>query len=45
LVVGDEVYLLNAGDSFVFRSEIPHSYRNPGKTWTKVIWVSTPPSF
>jgi transcriptional regulator with XRE-family HTH domain len=45
LVVGDEVYLLNAGDSFVFRSEIPHSYRNPGKTWTKVVWVSTPPSF
>jgi len=45
LAVAEEVYLLKAGDSFAFRSEIPHRYRNPGKTWTRVIWVSTPPTF
>jgi len=45
LSVGDRVYTLKSGDSFVFRSEIPHSYRNPGKTRTRVIWVSTPPTF
>lgn len=45
LSVGDHVYKLKPGDSFVFRSEIPHSYRNPGKTCTRVVWVSTPPTF
>lgn len=45
LVVNGEVYRLEAGDSFVFRSELPHSYRNPGRSETKVIWVSTPPTF
>jgi transcriptional regulator with XRE-family HTH domain len=45
LTVADSVYLLEAGDSFVFRSESPHSYRNPGTSWTRVIWVSTPPTF
>jgi quercetin dioxygenase-like cupin family protein len=45
LTVGGEVYRLSAGDSFVFRSELPHSYRNPGRTETRVVWVSTPPTF
>jgi transcriptional regulator with XRE-family HTH domain len=45
LVVGEDKYRLGVGDSFVFRSETPHSYRNPGKTPAKVIWVSTPPTF
>lgn len=45
LVVGGRKYRLCAGDSFVFRSEMPHSYRNPGKSETRVIWVSTPPTF
>ena len=38
-------YLLNAGDSFVYRSEEPHSYRNPGTVTSRVLWVSTPPTF
>jgi len=45
LTVGDRTYLLEAGDSFTFRSEIPHSYRNPAKQHARIIWVSTPPTF
>jgi len=45
LVVDGETHRLQAGDSFVFRSELPHSYRNPGRTETRVVWVSTPPTF
>lgn len=42
LAVGHETFLLGAGDSFSFRSEIAHRYRNPGKKSTRVVWVSTP---
>lgn len=45
LMVENVTYILKSGDSFVYRSELPHSYRNPGKTRTKVLWVSTPPTF
>lgn len=45
LTVSSVQYLLHTGDSFVYRSEEPHSYRNPGKIITRVLWVSTPPTF
>jgi transcriptional regulator with XRE-family HTH domain len=45
LTLGDERYLLEAGDSFHFRSELPHGYRNPGRVRTRVLWVNTPPTF
>lgn len=45
LTVSGVQYLLHSGDSFVYRSEEPHSYRNPGKETTRVLWVSTPPTF
>ena len=45
LTVGDTSYLARAGDSFFFRSDQPHSYRNPGTTVTRVVWVNTPPTF
>lgn len=45
LTLDNEIYLLQAGDSFTFRSEIPHRYRNPGRTTTRVVWVSSPPTF
>ncbi|MGE0314209.1 MAG: helix-turn-helix domain-containing protein [Lautropia sp.] len=45
LQVGDETWSLGPGDSFCFRSELPHRYRNPGPGRTRVVWVSTPPSF
>lgn len=40
-----ETYHLKAGDSFFFRSELKHCYRNPGHEVAKVLWVNTPPSF
>lgn len=45
LHIENEVFLLEPGDSFYFRSEKKHSYRNPGDVITRVIWVNTPPTF
>jgi transcriptional regulator with XRE-family HTH domain len=38
-------YTLSAGDSFFFRSNLPHGYRNRGSKPAKVLWVNTPPTF
>ena len=45
LVVNGVTYLVDQGDLFFFRSDLPHGYRNPGDTEAKVLWVNTPPSF
>ena len=45
LTVDRKTYRLRVGDSFFFESHLPHSYRNPGKVATRVIWVNTPPTF
>jgi quercetin dioxygenase-like cupin family protein/DNA-binding XRE family transcriptional regulator len=45
LTLADERYVLQAGDSFYFPSGVPHSYRNPGKMVTRVLWINTPPTF
>ena len=45
LQIGDTCYLLNAGDTFYFPSDEPHSYRNPGDCITRVLWVNTPATF
>ena len=45
LTVGDRTYSLAAEDSFCFRSNLPHSYRNLGSARTRVIFINTPPSF
>ncbi len=45
LWVDDELYRLQAGDSFHFESTRPHRYMNPGPTDTEVIWAITPPSY
>ncbi len=45
LVVGDKLYRVGAGDSFYFRSEIPHSCRNVGGAEARVIFINTPPTF
>jgi transcriptional regulator with XRE-family HTH domain len=39
LRVGNEESLLLEGDSFVFDSAIPHSFRNPGQTEAQVLWI------
>jgi DNA-binding transcriptional MerR regulator/quercetin dioxygenase-like cupin family protein len=40
-----EEYRLKPGDSFYFESATPHSWKNPGKTETWILWVNTPPTF
>lgn len=36
---------LNAGDAFVFRSNLAHSYRNPSDEPASIFWVNTPATF
>ena len=45
LTVGGEVFELTEGCSFVFRSEVPHGYRNTGPVRARVIFINTPPTF
>ena len=45
LIVNGKSYALSRGDSFSFQSELPHSYKNPGPTEARVIWVNTPATF
>jgi len=45
LVVGGQKVDLFEGDSFFFKSHLPHGYRNPGTVAAQVLWVNTPQSF
>lgn len=45
LTVSGRNYTASAGDSFVFRSERPHSFRNKGTQEARVVWINTPPTF
>jgi transcriptional regulator with XRE-family HTH domain len=45
LTLDGRTYELGAGDSFAFRSNRQHGYRNPGKTVTRILWINTPPTF
>ena len=43
LVVGDQVHVLAAGDTFSFRSDQPHSLRNVGAGRASLFWVNAAP--
>ncbi len=45
LTVDQQVYRIEAGDCFVFRSEMAHAYRNIGDREARVLWVNTPVTF
>lgn len=45
VTVDGRTFLLSAGDSFFFNSALPHSYRNPGNSITRVVWVNSPPTY
>jgi transcriptional regulator with XRE-family HTH domain len=45
LIIDGRSYRLTAGDAFVFRSNLPHAYRNIGKEPASIFWVNTPPTF
>ncbi|WP_342643894.1 helix-turn-helix domain-containing protein [Rhodoligotrophos ferricapiens] len=44
ITISGETYRLNRGDGFRFESMKPHSFRNPGKGTTRVLWVNSPHS-
>ena len=45
IVLGDRMVRARKDESFYFLPTEPHKLVNPGKTLTRLIWVSTPPSF
>jgi len=45
LWVGDQLFILHEGDSFRFRSTIPHRFENGADVVTHVLWVITPPFY
>ncbi|MDD4312126.1 MAG: XRE family transcriptional regulator [Eubacteriales bacterium] len=45
LVLGSKRYRVKKGGSFYFRPTRVHYLINSGKTESRVLWVSTPPSF
>jgi transcriptional regulator with XRE-family HTH domain len=45
LRLGGESHPLSAGDSFCYRSEIPHGYSNDSDEEARVLFVNTPPTF
>ncbi|WMS41528.1 XRE family transcriptional regulator [Acuticoccus sp. MNP-M23] len=45
LVVEDDTFTLEEGDSFRFDSHRPHRFENAGDTPCKVLWVCTPPFY
>jgi len=45
VILGDEEYVLNEGDSISFESSIPHRFINPSNEKSISIWAMTPPSF
>jgi len=45
VTVGDEIFVLEEGDSISYPSHLPHKMRVVGDTLCRTIWVITPPSF
>lgn len=44
-IEGRDPVTLSQGESIYFRSNLRHSWQNPGETTTVLLWVNTPPSF
>lgn len=45
LNLNGKVYRVKKNESFYFSSQVSHSWSNPGKEKTVVIWVVSPPTF
>ncbi|MEZ5805573.1 MAG: XRE family transcriptional regulator [Rhizobiaceae bacterium] len=45
LWIEGRMHLLNEGDSFRFKSTLPHRFANPTESETQVLWVITPPLY
>lgn len=45
LTVNGVIYEVSEGDSFCYRSDLPHGYRNIGDNEARVLFINTPPTF
>lgn len=45
LKLDGEIHVLGPGDTFHFRSDRDHGYRNVGGSRARIFWVNTPPTF
>lgn len=45
LTIDGHKHLLSEGDSFAFREELSHSYRNAGRKTARIVWINAPPTF
>lgn len=45
VILGDEEYILEEGDSIRYKSTIPHVFENIGEEPSVSYWAMTPPSF
>ncbi|WP_339931957.1 cupin domain-containing protein [uncultured Brevundimonas sp.] len=45
VTVDDQIRVLKAGDGYLFSSQLPHRFRNPGREPCVVVSACTPPSF
>jgi transcriptional regulator with XRE-family HTH domain len=45
LIVDQKSFRLAPGDTFVFKSDLPHHYRNIGDERASIFWVNTPATF
>lgn len=45
VTVGGNISVLSRGDAYYFSSQLPHRFRNSGRTECVVISAATPPSF
>lgn len=45
LILDQNEYIAEEGDSLYFDSSIPHRWENPGPETVEGIWVGTPPTF
>src|SRR3990170_4266467 len=43
--VGEERYVLHAGDAITFSSRVPHKWKNVGRGRLEALWAITPPSY
>jgi transcriptional regulator with XRE-family HTH domain len=43
--LNDTIYKVRQGESFYYSSQIPHSWINPGRKETVVVWLVSPPSW
>ena len=45
VTVGNETRVLGPGEAYYFASNLPHSFRNPGREVCEIVSCSTPPTF